>query len=208
MFGKFNPHIMKKKKDFEKALQSLKNYYQMKTEISGTEQKLKTEGLNIKYKVSEKEHKIKVLELENRLKNKKLIQMRLFILALILILAGVFMFFKLKQKNAQIKLLQMQRNISNYMHRLENINQNLEQNEKQTKQKPVEPVDDFKEKIKEFGLTEREKEVLKLIVQGYTNSEIAEKLFITINTVKTHTQKIFVKMDVKNRTKAAHKIKM
>ena len=190
--------------DFEKAHQYLKNYYRLKSEMTGSEQKLKTEGLNIKYQVSEKEHKIKVLELENRLKNKRLIQMRLFILALILLIAGLFMFFKLKQKNDRIKMLQMQRDISNYMHRLETI----ELNKKQPDKTSIDPIDDFEEKIKPFGLTGREKEVLKLIVQGYTNSEIAEKLFVSINTVKTHTKNIFVKMDVENRIKAARKIKM
>jgi len=196
--------IYEGRQDFEKAHQNLKDYYRLKSEIAGSEQKLKTEGLNIKYQVSEKEHKIKVLELENRLKNKRLVQMRLLVLALALILAGVFMFFKLKQKNAKIKLLQMQRDISNYMHRLEN----MEQKQEQTGQKTTEPIDDFDEKIKKFGLTTREKDVLKLIVQGYTNSEIAEKLFVSINTVKTHTKNIFVKMDVENRIKAARKIKM
>ncbi|MCU7378091.1 LuxR C-terminal-related transcriptional regulator [Clostridiales Family XIII bacterium ASD5510] len=48
-------------------------------------------------------------------------------------------------------------------------------------------------------LTSREKEILELIVQGYSNEEIAEKLFITVSTTKKHVYNIFSKYDVNNR---------
>lgn len=49
-------------------------------------------------------------------------------------------------------------------------------------------------------LTSREMEIFHLVRKGYTNLEIAEQLFISINTVKRHIQNIFKKMDVKTRT--------
>lgn len=52
------------------------------------------------------------------------------------------------------------------------------------------------------NLTEREKEVLKLIALNYTNQEIAQDLVITEGTVKTHVSKIFEKLSVKDRNKA------
>jgi ATP/maltotriose-dependent transcriptional regulator MalT len=55
---------------------------------------------------------------------------------------------------------------------------------------------------KNAGLTEREKEVLRLITSGYTNSEIATKSFVSRNTVKTHVRHIFDKLGVKTRTQA------
>ncbi len=55
------------------------------------------------------------------------------------------------------------------------------------------------------ALTEREFEILSLIEQGYTNQEIAEKLFITIYTVKKHSGNIFGKLGVNNRTQAIAK---
>jgi DNA-binding NarL/FixJ family response regulator len=55
------------------------------------------------------------------------------------------------------------------------------------------------------SLTEREREVLDLLAQGLTNKEIAEKLFITSNTVKRHTKAIFDKLDVHTRAAAAAK---
>ncbi len=51
-------------------------------------------------------------------------------------------------------------------------------------------------------LTKREKDVLLLVMQGYTNKEIADGLYVTEVTVKTHISSIFRKLGVKNRTKA------
>jgi len=51
-------------------------------------------------------------------------------------------------------------------------------------------------------LTEREKEVLFLLVTGLENKGIAERLFVSAGTIKTHTLNIYQKMDVANRTSA------
>jgi LuxR family maltose regulon positive regulatory protein len=51
-------------------------------------------------------------------------------------------------------------------------------------------------------LSEREQEVLALIAQGLSNQEIAQRLFISLNTVKWHTSNIYGKLAVKNRTQA------
>ena len=51
-------------------------------------------------------------------------------------------------------------------------------------------------------LTEREKEVLLLIAKGYTNQEIADHLFITLKTVKTHVSNILAILQVNDRTQA------
>lgn len=58
-------------------------------------------------------------------------------------------------------------------------------------------------KTNAFGLTERELEVLALIVDGLNNMEIAKKLFITRATAKAHVHSILQKLYVKDRTKAA-----
>ncbi|MDT2795910.1 response regulator [Enterococcus cecorum] len=52
-------------------------------------------------------------------------------------------------------------------------------------------------------LTNREREVLDLIAQGKSNQEIAEILFITLKTVKTHVSNILAKLGVEDRTQAA-----
>ncbi|AFK03987.1 ATP-dependent transcriptional regulator, MalT-like, LuxR family [Emticicia oligotrophica DSM 17448] len=59
----------------------------------------------------------------------------------------------------------------------------------------------------ELGLSKRELEVLQLMATGLSNQEIAEKLFVSLNTIKTHSSKVFEKMDVKRRTQAVEKAK-
>jgi LuxR family maltose regulon positive regulatory protein len=51
-------------------------------------------------------------------------------------------------------------------------------------------------------LSDRELEVLQFIAQGFTNQAVAEQLVIAVSTVKSHTNKIFAKLDVQNRTQA------
>jgi len=54
-------------------------------------------------------------------------------------------------------------------------------------------------------LTDREREVLKLIVDGFSNAEIAEKLYVSIHTAKAHVCNILQKLSVDDRTQAAIK---
>ena len=56
--------------------------------------------------------------------------------------------------------------------------------------------------LKRLNLSRRELEVLQLIAEGLSNQEIADKLFVSPNTVKTHSAQIFEKMEVKRRTQA------
>jgi LuxR family maltose regulon positive regulatory protein len=51
-------------------------------------------------------------------------------------------------------------------------------------------------------LSERELEVLQLVAGGLTNQEIASRLFLALNTVKSHSRNIYGKLDVHSRTQA------
>jgi ATP/maltotriose-dependent transcriptional regulator MalT len=53
------------------------------------------------------------------------------------------------------------------------------------------------------SLSERERDVLRLLAAGLTNNEIADALFISAETVKKHTGSIYAKLGVGNRTEAA-----
>ena len=57
-----------------------------------------------------------------------------------------------------------------------------------------------------FELTDREMGILIKITEGFTNSQIAEQLFISINTVKYHTKNIYIKLDIKKRSQVSSKI--
>jgi DNA-binding NarL/FixJ family response regulator len=57
--------------------------------------------------------------------------------------------------------------------------------------------------IKDAGLTPREEEILALLTQGYANKEIADRLSVSFDTVRTHLRHIYEKLHVRSRTEAA-----
>ncbi|MBI1781816.1 MAG: DNA-binding response regulator [Sphingobacteriales bacterium] len=61
----------------------------------------------------------------------------------------------------------------------------------------------FNEKaFEKTGMSKRELEVLELMAKGRSNQEIADALFVSLNTIKTHCSGIFFKLEVKRRTEA------
>lgn len=58
-----------------------------------------------------------------------------------------------------------------------------------------------------LGISKREHEVLDLMAKGLSNQEIADKLFVSLNTIKTHTSNLFLKLEAKRRTQAIQKAK-
>jgi len=58
------------------------------------------------------------------------------------------------------------------------------------------------ERVRELGVTRRELEILELIAKGMSNREIADALFVSENTVKTHSSRLFDKLSAKRRTQA------
>jgi ATP/maltotriose-dependent transcriptional regulator MalT len=57
-------------------------------------------------------------------------------------------------------------------------------------------------RVDALGITPRELEILELIAEGLSTREIAEKLFVSENTVKTHAGRLFDKLSAKRRTQA------
>ena len=57
-------------------------------------------------------------------------------------------------------------------------------------------------RLRDLGITKRELEILELIAKGMSNREIAESLFVSENTVKTHSSRVFDKLSAKRRTQA------
>ena len=59
--------------------------------------------------------------------------------------------------------------------------------------------------LNKIGISKREWEVLSLMSKGLSNQEIANQLYLSLNTVKTHGSNLFLKLDVKRRTQAIEK---
>ncbi|PCE66287.1 LuxR C-terminal-related transcriptional regulator [Sediminicola luteus] len=116
-------------------------------------------------------------------------------IAALLIIIGGFIVFWLYRKNVDLRFQQKNQALKNYLQELDALR--LGQTEA--------PID-FKEKVMGFELSNREVEVLELITKGYSNNEIAEALFVSQNTVKTHIKNIYLKLDVKNRVQALKKV--
>jgi len=57
-------------------------------------------------------------------------------------------------------------------------------------------------KVESLGITPRELEILELIAQGLSNKEIADRVFVSENTVKTHSSRVFDKLGARRRTQA------
>jgi DNA-binding CsgD family transcriptional regulator len=70
---------------------------------------------------------------------------------------------------------------------------------------------DFESRLASFAetheISKREKEVVRLICQGLSNQEISEALFISLQTVKDHTHRIFLKTGVRNRVQLTNMIR-
>lgn len=62
-------------------------------------------------------------------------------------------------------------------------------------------------RLDSLGISKREYEVLELMAKGFSNQEIAGKLFVSLNTVKTHSSNLFLKLEVSRRTQAVQKAK-
>jgi len=76
-------------------------------------------------------------------------------------------------------------------------------------EKPV-VVTEFKlneAELNRLRISTRELEVLQRMAEGLSNQEIAEKLFVSLNTIKTHSSNIFIKLEAERRTQAVEKAK-
>jgi DNA-binding NarL/FixJ family response regulator len=67
----------------------------------------------------------------------------------------------------------------------------------------VDQADHIRSVRLEFGLTQREEEIIELLCAGYTNAAIARRLLLTEKTVKNHLNHAFTKLRARNRTEAA-----
>ena len=70
-----------------------------------------------------------------------------------------------------------------------------------------EPFELDETNLRKLGISRREYEVLELMSQGCSNQEIADRLFVSTSTVKTHVSNVLAKLDARRRTQAIQRAK-
>jgi DNA-binding CsgD family transcriptional regulator len=181
----------------EMAYPFLTEYIKLNDSITNMDYMRKVTRLDLQHKYETEQRKtqyeIDMLAKQNQLKNERLRKTWIVLLAILLLsIAGASIsFLIIKNKNHRIE--QMKLEIRNYL---------LNAEAKEKKGINENPLDTL---IEKYGLTQREAEIMNLISTGIGNEEIANKLFVSKNTVKFHIKNIFIKLDVKNRVQAMQK---
>ncbi len=150
-------------------------------------------AMNIKYDTEKKDEEIKVLYLENEVNKNRSIILFLSIGMLFALSVFSFVYHRMKIKNNNMKIDNMRGQIEAHLSHISNFEDN--KNNKH----------DLSENIDKYGLSSRELEVLNNITHGMKNQEIADKMYVSLATIKTHTKNIYNKLDVRNRMEAARK---
>jgi ATP/maltotriose-dependent transcriptional regulator MalT len=183
---------------YAKAAQMMQYANTLKDSLMNVDNKKIIADMESKYQLNEKNSTIEILQLKEVL-SKKQLKIQLVIIGLLIIVFTLLVltyYFSIQKNKLKEKELRLE--LQNYILRIDKLQ--IEVDEKGNESKTTE------EKLKQFELSDRETEVLKFIAQGYKNSEIAEKLFVSQNTIKTHIKNIYVKLDVRNRVEALKRV--
>ena len=170
----------------------------LKDSLMNAENKAIIVDMESKYQLKEKNKTIEVLQLEDELQRKQIRNQLMFIGLLIVVFLLIILVFYFNTIKNKLNQKQLRLELQNYLLRIDEMQLKID--------KEGDCAKFSKDKLKGFDLSEREIEVLKFIAQGYKNSEIADKLFVSQNTIKTHIKNIYVKLDVKNRVEALKRV--
>lgn len=185
-----------KEGDYKKSLKEYKQMTAYRDSMFNIHSDNNIVAMGIKYNTEKKDQQIQKLNLESKIQKGRLLILFLAIGLLVIFVLFFYFYNRLRLKNKQLEIDEMQNNIKEYMEHISELENEDCRDSKQM---------DLARKIEEYGLSSREAEVLKYISQGLKNKEIADIMFISLSTVKTHTKNIFDKMDVRNRMEAVRK---
>ena len=187
--------LLESKENFNESLKEYKLMTIYRDSIFNIQSENNIAAMNIKYDSQRKDQEIKRLSLEMEVDKNRTVILFLTIGLLFLLTVFLLVFNKMRFKNNNMKIDNMRNQIEEYLSQISILtdNENKKWDEK------------ISDKIERYGLSTREKEVLNYITQGLKNQEIADKMFVSLSTIKTHTQNVFEKLDVRNRIEAARK---
>ncbi len=185
--------------NYRLALESYQTVITLRDSIRGEQTKRNIASLESIYKKEIQDKEIQNYQTKVKLQKSQNIIQLLAIIFLLITATVLVVISRLRRRNNKLITEQMRHDIQEYIQRIEEYES---QNENETKE---DERTIFYKNVEEYGLSEREIDVLLLISKGLKNDEIAEKLFVSVSTVKTHTRNIFTKLDVRNRIEAARK---
>lgn len=202
--------IFKAENNPQKALFFHEEYAQLKDSLNSLDNKRAIIESEFRFEYDKKrvvdsleQEKIKIeallLKEENSMMESKVTLQRLWLLVSILAILLLVILLIAIRTNARNKMQALRSEIQLRLNETITLEKKItELNQKEAHSKDINLVLHDK-------LTEREKAILDLLVLGLSNREIGEKLFVSVNTVKTHILSLYSKLDVSNRTQAAVK---
>jgi len=192
-------NLYKNTRQFDLALLNYQRGINLRDSVYSEETKRNIASLESIYENELKDKEIQQYQTEAKLQKSQNILQLFTILIMIIAVIVILFFSRLRRRNNRLIMEQMRNDIQEYVQRIDEYeNKNASNNQEDEKMV-------FYKNVEKYGLSEREIEVLLLISKGLKNDEIAEKLFLSVSTVKTHTRNIFTKLDVRNRIEAARK---
>lgn len=196
--------LEQKKGNYPEALQNYKKANVYNDSIINEKNQQYLADLTILYDIDKQRREIESLNIENETKKQKLTarnQLIISLILLVLVIIGIAYFFR--QRGMQ-KLNQMESELQKYLLKIKDSD--IDDNKKYSDNNSNSGVRSAQH-IGNGDLTDRETEVLHLISEGMSNADIAERIFVSTNTIKYHIKNIYIKLDVKNRVEALNKIK-
>jgi DNA-binding CsgD family transcriptional regulator len=138
-----------------------------------------------------------VLIKEISINEEKLMKQKMWLVFSLLFIILLFAILLLIRKNNAVKMEKLRSEIKLRLTETKQLKNEIANSKIST---PNHVNEVLKEK-----LTERENEILELLIRGLSNKEIADELFLSVNTIKTHILSLYNKLGVNNRTQAAVK---
>ena len=184
-------NIYEAQQEFRDALSYFKAFKLHTDSVKREDQQKAIDELQTKYETAEKEKEI--LRANAEIQEKERFQLFLIVLSLVVIVSAITILYTQRQKNIlkekalQAELSELRVEIKTLIGKYEGT---LDVELDELNAKLVNP------------LSEREYDVFKQIYSQKTNSEIADELFVSINTVKTHLKNLYTKLGVSNRKEA------
>ena len=196
--------IYKQEKNYKKGWEMYELHRAVQDSISNLNLENEVIKRDTKYQIEKKEQELQLQKknIEVLVKDKKLKNYTLYGLLgfIFLLLISTYLWFRNYKFKKTIEETEIRHQLDIYIKEIELLKRDKEQTNVQTpiKKNLIFNVVD--------SLSERELEVFDELSKGKSNKEIADSLFVSTNTIKTHLKNIFEKLDVKNRIQAVKKI--